>query len=103
MDALAKLQHAPGPEAATQRAIFEGLLKQRNGADADEGDNPPLSLVFDRWRAERQPPAQTWEEWNTARRRFESAVGGVDLPVGVPTKVLAEAVAKIAYRGLKLT
>ena len=86
MEALAKLQHAPGPEAATQRAIFEGLLKQRNSADADEGDNPPLSLVFDRWRAERQPPAQTWEQWNTARRRFESAVGGVDLPVKSITK-----------------
>lgn len=63
------------------------MLKRLNGEPDDTAaeDNPPLSIVFDRWREERQPPAQTWEEWNTARRRFETVVGG-DLPVKSITK-----------------
>ena len=48
-------------------------------------DNPPLSIVFDRWRSQRQPPVKTWEEWSTARRRFETVIGG-DLAVRGITK-----------------
>ena len=61
------------------RAMLLGLLKrntQNNGGD----DNPPLSILFDRWHAERKPPAKTWLEWKTALRCFTEANGG-DLPV----------------------
>jgi integrase len=85
--ALEKLKNAEGQEPATQRAILLALLKRVNGQleDVSMEDNPPLSIVFDRWRAERQPPAKTWEEWSTARRRFETVIGG-DLAVRGITK-----------------
>ena len=66
------------------RAMLLGLLKrntQNNGGD----DNPPLSILFDRWHAERKPPAKTWLEWKTALRCFTEANGG-DLPVKAITK-----------------
>jgi hypothetical protein len=75
-----QLEH--GDLDATKRAIFEGLLKRdQNGGE----DNPPLSIVFDRWCAERKPPAKTWQEWDGARRRFSETVGA-DLPVRGITK-----------------
>ncbi len=92
--ALEKLKNAEGqPRSArdqdvgTQRAILQALLKRLDGRaeDVTVEDNPPLSIVFDRWREERQPPAKTWDEWNTARRRFET-VAGADLPVKSITK-----------------
>ena len=70
------------PLAPHQRIIVEALLKRRESEDAD---NPPLSILFDRWRAERQPPQKTWEEWATARKRFEQVIGG-DIPVRRITK-----------------
>jgi integrase len=87
-DALEKLENAKGEGAATQRAVLLALLKRLNGQPeevSNDDDNPPLSIVFDRWREERQPPAKTWEEWATARRRFEAVVGA-DLPVRSITK-----------------
>ena len=71
-DALEKLENAKSEGATTQRAVLLALLKRLNGQpeEVSNDDNPPLSIVFDRWREERQPPAKTWEEWNTARRRF---------------------------------
>jgi hypothetical protein len=71
-----------GEETETQRAILMALLKKLNSQPADDmtEDSPPLSIVFDRWRAERQPPAKTWEEWNTAWKRFEAVIGA-DLAV----------------------
>lgn len=36
-------------------------------------------------RGVRKPPAKTWEEWTTARKRFEQVVGA-DLPVKSITK-----------------
>src|SRR5207247_11040794 len=56
------------------RAMLLGLLKrntQNNGGD----DNPPLSILFDRWHAERKPPAKTWLEWKTALRCFTEGNG----------------------------
>jgi integrase len=48
--------------------------------DGDEGeDNPPLSILFDRWRAERRPSAKSWREFDLALRRFVAVNG--DLPV----------------------
>jgi len=84
-DSLDKLEGVRTPEAATQRAILEALLKRVSGRTEDTADNPPLSILFDRWRAERKPPAKTWLEWDGTRRRFEQAVG-VDLPVRSITK-----------------
>jgi integrase len=86
-DALERLATAKGKDVATQRAILHAILKRLNGQpeEATAEDNPPLSIVFDRWREERQPPAKTWEEWNTTRRRFEAVVNG-DLPVKSITK-----------------
>jgi len=60
-----------------QRAVLEALLKRRS-ADAFK-DNPPLSLVFDRYKNERRPSAKTWREFDRALRGFTETVG--DLPV----------------------
>jgi integrase len=84
VSALEKLEHDRTAEAATQRTILEAVLKRVSGRE-DDADNPPLSILFDRWKAERKPPAKTWMEWDGARRRFEQAVG-VDLPVRSITK-----------------
>jgi Phage integrase SAM-like domain len=70
-----------------QRATYRAILnRDEHGAE----DNPPLSVLFDRWRAERQPPAKTWQEWTTARKRLEAVVGG-DVPVRSITKALFRA------------
>jgi integrase len=62
---------------AHQRAVLEGLLRRR----ADDGaDNPPLSMLFDRYNAERKLPAKTKLEWDGVLRRFTATVGA-DLPV----------------------
>src|SRR5687767_593915 len=71
-----------GDVEPSRRVVLEAYLRRREDGDKD---NPPLSIVFDRWRAERQPPGKTWEEWATARRRFETVVGA-DLPVRKITK-----------------
>jgi integrase len=85
-DALEKLDGSMTPEAQAQRAILEAVLKRVNGgAEEDAADNPPLSILFDRWRAERKPPAKTWMEWDSVRKRFVEAVGN-DLPVRSITK-----------------
>jgi F0F1-type ATP synthase membrane subunit b/b' len=52
---------------------------------AELEDNPPLSVVLEKWRAERKPPSQTWHEWSTVFRRFRE-VAGEDLPVKAITK-----------------
>lgn len=68
--------------------VLRTVLDARQSTSGDgvvSEDNPLLSTVFDRWRDERQPPAKTWEEWNTARRRLESVMGG-DVPVCSITK-----------------
>jgi integrase len=60
-----------------QRAVLEGLLRRQ----ADDGaDNPPLSLVFERYYGERKLPARTKTEWDYVLRRFKETVGA-DLPV----------------------
>jgi hypothetical protein len=60
-----------------QRVVLEGLLRRR----ADDGaDNPPLSLVFERYYGERKLPARTKTEWDYVLRRFKDTVGA-DLPV----------------------
>jgi uncharacterized protein DUF6538/integrase-like protein len=60
-----------------QRSVLEALLKRRS-AEASK-DNPPLSLVFDRYKNERRPSAKTWREFDRALRGFTETVG--DLPV----------------------
>jgi integrase len=60
-----------------QRTVLEALLKRSSAAGSK--DNPPLSLVFDRFKAERRPSAKTWREFDRALRGFVDAVG--DLPV----------------------
>lgn len=52
---------------------------------AELENNPPLSVVLEKWRAERKPPSQTWHEWSTVFRRFRE-VAGEDLPVQAITK-----------------
>jgi hypothetical protein len=77
-DALADLIEDGHPQAE----LFKLVLQHREGmrGDGDGGDNPPLSVVFDRYRAERGLPAKSWLEWQNVRRRFEQTVGGADLP-----------------------
>ena len=59
----------------TLRAFLEICQTEEGGKD-----NPPLSIVFERWRSEREPPSKTWEEWNLARKRLQAVLGG-DWPV----------------------
>jgi integrase len=59
-----------------QRAALEALLTRQDG---DEGDNPPLSILFKRYHEERKLPAKTKLEWDGVLRRFTAVVG--DLPV----------------------
>jgi integrase len=76
------LERGDGPNGkpldATQRAILEGLLKRHEGAD---DDNPPLSILFERYFTERKLPAKTKLEWSLVLKRFTSSLGGADLPV----------------------
>ncbi len=66
-----------------QRATYLAVLnRDQQGAE----DNPPLSVVFERWKAERQPPLRTWQEWTTARKRSQAVVGG-DVPIRALTRV----------------
>jgi integrase len=61
-----------------ERAKLLALLKRHEHGDAD---NPPLSLLFDRYNAERKLPPKTKLEWDGVLRRFKESVGGIDLPV----------------------
>jgi integrase len=75
----------PDPvRAKILRAILDARHNDPDGFKSTE-DNPLLSILFDRWRAERQPPAKTWQEWSTSRKRFEQVIGG-DFPVRSITK-----------------
>ena len=62
---------------AYQRTVLEGLLRRH---EQDDADNPPLSIVFQRYNAERKLPPKTKLEWDGVLRRFTEAVGA-DLPV----------------------
>jgi integrase len=61
-----------------QRTVLEALLK-RSSAGSDE-DNPPLSILADRYYAERKLPPQTQQEWKRVIRLFTESIGA-DLPV----------------------
>lgn len=65
-----------------QRAVLEGLLRRHA---EDDADNPPLSLVFERYYGERKLPARTKTEWDYVLRRFKETVGA-DLPVRAITQ-----------------
>ncbi len=54
-------------------------------AEVDPEENPSLSLLLDKWIAERKPPSKTRHEWEAHLRRFREVVGG-DLPVKGITK-----------------
>lgn len=44
-----------------------------------DDENPPLSVIFDRWRMERKPPAKTVSDFGTYVRRFREING--DVPI----------------------
>jgi integrase len=75
----------PDPvQAKILRSVLDARQSDPDALNVTE-DNPPLSILFDRWRAERQPPPKTWAEWSTTRKRFEQVIGG-DFPVRSITK-----------------
>jgi integrase len=54
---------------------------------SSSADNPPLSVIWEKWRQERQPSSKLWAEWSTVLRRFTSiALEGVDMPIRDITK-----------------
>lgn len=55
-----------------------GVPVARN-AVARIGNAPCLTEIFEKWKAERKPPAKTVHEWSTAVRRFVEVNG--DIPV----------------------
>ena len=59
------------------RETVEALLKRHEDGAAD---NPPLSIIFERYYAERKLPAKTRLEWDLCLDRMKAACGG-DLPV----------------------
>jgi integrase len=67
------------------RAILDARQSDPDALQVTSEENPPLSILFDRWHAERQFPPKTWAEWNTSRKRFEQVIGG-DFPVRSITK-----------------
>jgi integrase len=76
----------PDPvRAKILRAVLDARQSDPDGIQASSEDNPTLSVLFDRWRSERTPPPKTWQEWTTARKRFEQVLGG-DVPVRLITK-----------------
>jgi Phage integrase SAM-like domain len=86
-DALETATDKPDPvRAKILRAVLEERQRDPAALKATE-DNPPLSVLFNRWKAERQPPAKTWHEWSTARKRLEQVIGG-DFPVRSITKAM---------------
>jgi integrase len=61
------------PIPPDQRAAVEALLKRHeNGSE----DNPPLTLLFDRYYAERELPGKTKLEWQGVLNRFLAVLGG---------------------------
>jgi integrase len=86
-DALEEATDAkPDPvRAKILRAVLDARQSDPDGMQASSEDNPTLSVLFDRWRSERTPPPKTWQEWTTARKRFEQVLGG-DVPVRLITK-----------------
>src|SRR5690242_8371545 len=62
---------------AHQRAVIEGLLRRQ---DQDGADNPPLTILFERYYSERKLPVKTKLEWDGVLKRFTASIG-VDLPV----------------------
>jgi integrase len=65
-----------------QRSVLEALLKRhRGGPEVATEENPPLSIIFDRYHAEKKLPSKTKGEWDRVLSRFTESVGGVDVPV----------------------
>lgn len=48
-------------------------------SSAADDENPPLSVIFDRWKMERKPPAKTVSDFGTYVRRFREING--DVPI----------------------
>jgi integrase len=46
---------------------------------AADDDNPPISVIFERWKAERKPPAKTASDFGTYIRRFREINGDVSI------------------------
>jgi uncharacterized protein DUF6538/integrase-like protein len=65
-----------------QRVVLKALLRRDDG---DGADNPPLTILFERYYAERQLPLKTKSEWELTSRRFLESIGG-DLPIRAVTQ-----------------
>jgi integrase len=61
------------------REVRDALLNRRESKQ-DDSDNPPLSLLFASYFAERNLPAKTVREWKGVLRHFTVTLGA-DLPV----------------------
>jgi integrase len=60
-----------------QRAALEALLKRH---ESEGEDNPPLSILADRYFAEKKLPQETQQEWKRVVRLFTETIGA-DVPV----------------------
>src|SRR5262249_21140704 len=95
-----KAKRRPDPLPTKKlRAVLDARQWDPEALKSTE-DNPSLSILFDRWRAERQPPPKTWAEWSTTRKRFEQVIGG-DFPVRSITKAHFRAFKDSLARTLK--
>jgi hypothetical protein len=72
------------PMSPDKRAAVEALLKRHeNGSE----DNPPLTLLFERYYSERKLPAKTKLEWQGVLNRFLAVLGGDRAVRAVPADV----------------
>lgn len=67
---------------AGQREALLALLKRNENVGED---NPPLTILFERYYTERKLPPKTKSEWGLVCRRFLESIGG-DLPARAVTQ-----------------
>ena len=71
-----------------RRTVEAPIKRQKNGG----ADNPPLSIIFGRYYAERKLPAKTRMEWDLCLSRIQAVCGG---------DVAVRSVTQAHVRGLK--
>ena len=82
----ARLGGGPAGQAVDHdfTGVGAGVARQATvPAQQAAGTAPPLTEIFEKWKAERKPSSKTAHEWTTAVRRFTEVCG--DLPVDAIT------------------
>lgn len=57
-------------QARARIQALQTILKKLESGGESVQEDPPLSIIFDRWRSERKPTDKTWREFDLSLRRF---------------------------------